>query len=94
MNSRRPITCATCGRQRRHKGRGLCGACWYRHWKDGTLADFERATRPRDELLDEWARLQREGYTRRQAAERIGITKKRLEKAIERANRENAGAAA
>jgi hypothetical protein len=38
-------------------------------------------------LVEDWDGLRRQGHTRRQAAERMGIPKKRLEKAIERVGR-------
>jgi hypothetical protein len=38
-------------------------------------------------LVEDWDLLRRHGYTRRAAAEYMGITKKRLEKAIERQSR-------
>jgi hypothetical protein len=39
---------------------------------------------PAELMFEDWDFLRRQGYTRRGAAERMGITKKRLEKAIER----------
>jgi hypothetical protein len=38
-------------------------------------------------MAADWDHLRRQGYTRRLAAERMGVSKKRLEKAIERAGR-------
>jgi hypothetical protein len=42
---------------------------------------------PAELMVEDWDLLRRNGYSRRQAAERMGITKKRLEKAIERVGR-------
>lgn len=36
------IGCATCGCRGAHHGRGLCRACYLRHWKRGTLDAFPR----------------------------------------------------
>ena len=46
-----------------------------------------RSTIPLADLLEDWELLSRNGYTRAQAAERLGIKKARLEKAIERGRR-------
>lgn len=83
----RRTECVDCGHTRWHSGRGLCGSCWHRHDRNGTLENFPRVTRDRAEILEDWAFLSREGYTRAEAARRMGITKKCLEKAIERARR-------
>lgn len=85
--TRRITECIDCRQTRVHHGRGLCAACYRRHEWHGTLDNFERLTYARDELLGEWDLLRLEGYTRAQAAERLGITKARLEKAIERDQR-------
>lgn len=70
---------------RRHAGRGLCDPCRNETRATGDLPDFERATRTRDELLDEWVLLRSEGYTLRQAAERLGMTYPAFERAYYRA---------
>lgn len=36
----RDCECVDCGFTARHYGRGLCGACWARHKRGGTLAQF------------------------------------------------------
>lgn len=81
--------CADCGRRRPNKGRNLCDTCWQRNWKNGTLDAFPRATRPRADVLEDWAFLASQGYTRRTAADRMGISKDCLDKAIERDRRRN-----
>lgn len=55
-------------------GRQLCAGCWGRRTRNGTLADVPRATRSRDEVLDEWVFLRPEGITSRQFAERMGMS--------------------
>jgi hypothetical protein len=73
---------------RRHAGRGLCDTCRSQARTTGELIDFERFTRSRDELLDDWAVLRAEGYTLRQAAERLGMTQAAFERAYHRARRD------
>lgn len=70
---------------RRHVARGLCSRCWSAARTAGDLVDFERNTRTRDEVLDEWVLLRGEGYTRAQAAERIGMTFAAFDRAYWRA---------
>lgn len=70
---------------RSHGGRGLCNFCHRRSRRDGTLLDYERPTRTLDEVMTEWEILRSEGYTRRQAADRLGMKWKAFEKAHERA---------
>lgn len=90
--SNRIATCVVCGEDRRHEGRGLCGRCWYQARKAGTLDDFPCHRQPAAELVEDYEFLRRQGYTRALAAERMGVTKKRLEKAIERHTRRVAAA--
>ena len=90
------MNCLDCGRPTRAKnskpdgrprfiGRGLCEACHQRHRKRGTLSDFERRTRPADEVLEDWDFLRRQGYSIRDAAERMGMTHAALDRALCRA---------
>ena len=72
---------------RSYTGRGLCTTCYHRARKDGTIFDFERQVWPADELLDEWVLLRDDGYSVRQAAERIGVTWVALDRATARAKR-------
>jgi hypothetical protein len=76
--------CVCCDEWRENEGRGLCARCYWRHWKRGTLDQFPRRHVPAADLVEDYEFLRRQGYTRRTAAERMGISKKRLEKAIER----------
>ena len=80
--------CVDCGTHRPGaRWRRLCGTCYERHRYHGTVDRFQRTTWINDELIAEWEWLASEGYTRAQAAERLGMSKKRLEKAIERHQR-------
>jgi hypothetical protein len=72
---------------RNHRGRGLCNFCYDAIQRAGALIDFERLTRSCDEVMAEWAILRQQGYTKRQAAERLGMKFKAFEKAYERARR-------
>jgi hypothetical protein len=73
------------GRARTTQARGLCWFCYRAATKNGELFDYPRSTRSRDEVLDEWEMLRGEGYTRRQAAERIGMTFEAFDRALYRA---------
>lgn len=88
--------CAKCGHRPRRRGRGtpqiirgLCPACYCRENANGTLADWPRTTRTRDDVLDDWVILRAQGYTRRQAAERLGMTLAAFDGAIYRARRDD-----
>lgn len=76
--------CLDCGTPDGWRWRRLCQRCYGRHHYHGTLDRFERPTWPNAELIAEWEWLARDGYTLTQAAERLGMSRKRLEKAIER----------
>jgi hypothetical protein len=69
---------------RRHAGRGLCTACVAQLTPD-QLLDFERVTRSRDEMLDDYDLLRRQGHSRREIAERIGTSLATLERCLWRA---------
>ena len=85
--TRRIVTCARCHRNRHNHGRGLCDSCYIHEIRYGNLTNYTRHTIPLADLLEDWELLSRNGYTRAQAAERLGIKKARLEKAIERGRR-------
>jgi transposase-like protein len=70
----------------RHSGRGLCNPC-VRQLTPDQLLDFERITHTRDEILDDYDLLRRQGYSRRKIAERIGVSLAALEQCIWRARR-------
>lgn len=63
----------------RHMGRRLCTSCYGLRRRQGTLDEFERATRPRVEVFEEWLILKRSGVTRREAAHRMGMTVEALD---------------
>jgi hypothetical protein len=66
-----------------HAGRGLCRPCHQTAGED--RIDYERVGRSRDELMAEWEILRGEGYTKRQAAERLGMTFEAFDRAYHRA---------
>lgn len=69
----------------RHEGRGLCARCYRKAQQDGSLVDRPRLLRHRDEVLEDWPRLRAEGYTKRQAAERLGMSFSALDRMLSRA---------
>jgi hypothetical protein len=72
---------------KRHCARGLCTSCWRTARRTGELLDFERGSHARDEVLDEWALLRKQGASRAQAAKRIGMSAEALDRAYLRARR-------
>ena len=83
--SRPIITCRDCNNTRPHHARGLCNTCYRRHSDRGTIHDIPRNSRPWSDTYEDWLFLHADGYTRRQAAERLGITRDALDKAIKAA---------
>lgn len=79
------MTCASCGKSRHLAGRGLCGACYSRMTCHGTLVDYPRMTRSRDELLEDYVMLRRQGHTWPQCAERLGMRYDAFARALQRA---------
>lgn len=71
----------------RPEGRGLCRPCWLLLGKTGELADYERPTRSRDDLLDDYVVLRGQGHDWRQCAERLGMTYPSFERAMLRARK-------
>lgn len=72
---------------RAHNGRCLCEWCYKDADAAGELVDFERTTRSRDEVLDEWLLLREQGCSRAQAAERLGMTFDAFDRAWRRARK-------
>lgn len=68
-----------------HEGRGLCPPCYRQAQYAGRLDDYPRTTWSRDELMGEWDLLRSEGYTRRNAAERLGLKWETFDRAYFRA---------
>jgi hypothetical protein len=74
--------------QRRHCGRGLCQHCHRVTRATEQLDEYERPSRTRDEVLDDYQLLRRVGVGRREAARRIGIGVEALDAHIFRARRD------
>lgn len=55
-------------------GRTLCVSCYYQATRAGTLADFPRRLRSRDELLEEWEWLAAAGVGFAEFPARVGVT--------------------
>lgn len=77
----------TCHPDRPVNARGLCDSCYEKHWKAGTLDQFptRRVQRRRVEFIADYELLRSEGYTRRQIAERLGMTRNAVDRAVQRA---------
>ena len=70
-----------------HQANQLCRSCWR------ALAQpvpTVRVRRPIAHTVEDWEELRREGYTRAQAAERLGMTRAAFDKALARYYRVNA----
>jgi hypothetical protein len=67
------------------KRQKLCQNCLRWAIDEGFIEQPERKYRTRDELLDEWLPLCQQGYTRDQAAERLGMKPTSFRRAHERA---------
>ena len=65
--------------------RGLCGGCYSRYHGAGRQFEHPRATRPGDEVMHEWEMLREQGYTKRQAAERLRMSYDAFDRAYWRA---------
>lgn len=71
---RRTPTAATCHPDLPLQARGLCGTCYMRASRAGTLPDHPRILRTRVEFLADYRVLRSEGYgTVRQVADRLGM---------------------
>lgn len=74
---------------RRIEARGLCQQCYRAAMDAGTLADYERRTRPRGEILEDWELLADNMVPIRTEARRLapqfGMTVDALEAALRRA---------
>jgi hypothetical protein len=89
LTRERPNTkfCARCDRARIIRVRGMCRLCYDVTRNNGTVIDFAPILRPRDEVMHEWDLLRGEGYTKRQAAERLGMTWEAFDRTFHRARR-------
>lgn len=72
---------------RPYGARGLCHSCSGRLYRPPPPA-FRSGTWTRDDLLAEWDFLRRQGFTLRQATERLGVTHAALDQAINRGKRD------
>lgn len=63
-------------------------SCYSKVQRAGQLEDYPRVTKPRRDVLEDYEILAREGYTIRNAAERLGMTHKALDQALTRARRQ------
>ena len=79
------VPCTECGKPVVKRKRGLCHTCYQRAWSQGRLADYERARWRSVDLCAEWRFLAAQGFTQRQAAERLGVSYDQLHYAIKRA---------
>lgn len=70
-----------------HAARGLCQPCWHKAKASDELIDFERLNRTRDEVMADWELLRSEGYSKRQAAARLGMSHEAFDRAFHRARR-------
>lgn len=68
----------------RHGGRGLCARCYDVHDYAGTLADFARTTRSREQVLEAWE-LHRDKW---EAARAVSMTMSAFERALQRARQQ------
>lgn len=84
--TRRPtiIVCARCRQERPHRRRGLCNSCSWHLATHGGIEDYSRINRRSTDTAEDYAELAAQGYSRRHAAERMGISLGALEKALER----------
>lgn len=80
------MTCVRCNRRLLYS-RGLCATCYSWAHRHGTLADYERKIRPRDETLREYDFLSGQGLTRKEIAEKLGIKDDSLYRTLYRAGR-------
>jgi hypothetical protein len=83
---------ATCHPNRPVNARGLCDSCYQMHHFRGTLDQFplKRTMRSRADFVADYELLRSEGYTRRQIAERLDMTRDAVAQAYLRAVRAGA----
>lgn len=71
------------------RGRNLCSPCYtYCRWR-GTHYDWPSNIRLRDDLLDDYVVLRRQGYNWKECAEQLGMSYKCFERAMNRARKDN-----
>lgn len=67
-------------------GRGLCGYCHSQLTPDQRM-DYPRRNQSQDDVMAEWELLRSEGYTKQQAADRLGMTFAAFDRQFHRARR-------
>lgn len=80
------MICARCHRERSRAARRLCWACYQTCYRAGRLLDYptERTVASWQDYADDLVMLLKTGHSRRDAADRLGMGFKALEKAIQR----------
>ncbi|MGH7687803.1 MAG: hypothetical protein ACREN2_13450 [Candidatus Dormibacteria bacterium] len=63
--------------------------CWQWLSRHGELVDYERLTRSRDDLLDDYVLLRAQGHDWRQCAARLGMSFAAFSRAMHRARADN-----
>lgn len=76
---------ATCHPDRAHHARGQCRRCYQRDYYARRCGP--RRTRRRADVVEDYQFLRRHGYSRQQIADRIGMTRVALDRALSRARR-------
>lgn len=94
-----PKACARCHREiwssqrrdvparNRHNGRGLCQPCYQYLHRAGELEIYALKQVHTDHVVAAWARMERAGLTRKQAARRLGMRTNTLTVALFRARK-------
>jgi hypothetical protein len=78
-------TCVRCGAGSPRRIRRLCGPCYGRCERAGTLANYPCPTRWSDEVLDDYKVLRLRGCTQDEIALRLGMKVTSLRQALRRA---------
>jgi hypothetical protein len=73
--------------QGRRIGRGLCGSCYCREYRAGTLDDWPRTTRARGDVVEVVAELLAQREDAGRICERIGMTPSAVARVCYRAGR-------
>lgn len=93
-----PASCVHCGRPMihgegahkpdgfvRHKSRGMCQSCHSDARRDGRLDDYPRNRRQTSETVEIWEMLAMLGYSKHEAAQKLGMSTHGLNRALQRA---------
>lgn len=84
------IVCPDCGQTRPHSARGLCNSCHRRNSRHGTLTDWPATLgqQPTSEIVEDYTFMTSTGVTRAEAAARLGMSQRTLERHLARARDE------